>query len=681
MIFTDRTIMVKNGTSSINDTIVLYRGDREVEIRFSLNEGSPFKFGSGSSPNIIEKTEATYGQLVIKTPGNLPPIFSEVAPTIGGKIIFTITAEMIDEITEIGNYTFQIRLLDDSMESRATLPEVKNGIEIREPIALEDISSTNEVEVAAVGYALTTAGTQEGTFDAEGNYNKTTWTTGDRITASKLNKIEAGIDGVNQKVASGGTGEGLTDNSVKFQHLNEALRNRLFEYRDINCNKLSWTKQYVDSTLTIKYSNNCLLSECLNVEPGEKLLAENGHEFKIVYYEGDTISSLSKRYVTSFDFTQPAKIRIQASRQDSATMDLDDFLSKQNIIYSKFAISTDDNSSDNSPNNLNKIHIITNTIKDNYKPLGSDYIAFVDGTNKLDSLYSLWDNLMSEHSDYITKEVIGQDSTGLNINVYKLTPPSKRMSMNDDNFTMLKIIYISCLHGDEPNAPYADFRFFKHLATGHASNDTLKMLYDNVEFVVCPIANPWGYNNNSRLNSNGVNLNRNFPANWVAIEQGKDYSGATAASEIETQLIMKLIDDNSDAFFMFNRHGTATFTEFGRFGYTSSNFKSDRKISYDLFRRLDSSLKDSFKFINSDEPANITRNILGVSFSDAVGNLENYANITKNMNGVLLELGARRFGDSYPTGTLQDMQAMEVEVIGALLETVVLNNSFLLSNK
>ena len=246
---------------------------------------------------------------------------------------------------------------------------------------------------------------------------------------------------------------------------------------------------------------------------------------------------------------------------------------------------------------------------------------------------------------------------------------------------MLKIIYISCLHGDEPNAPYADFRFFKHLATGHASNDTLKMLYDNVEFVVCPIANPWGYNNNSRLNSNGVNLNRNFPANWVAIEQGKDYSGATAASEKETQLIMKLIDDNSDAFFMFNRHGTATFTEFGRFGYTSSNFKSDRKISYDLFRRLDSSLKDSFKFINSDEPANITRNILGVSFSDAVGNLENYANITKNMNGVLLELGARRFGDSYPTGTLQDMQAMEVEVIGALLETVVLNNSFLLSNK
>ena len=206
MIFTDRTIIVQKGTSSINDTIILYRGDKGVEIRFTLNEGSPFKFGSGASPNIIEKTEAAYGQLVIKTPNDLPSIFSEIVPTNEGKIIFTITAEMIDEITEVGNYTFQIRLFDESRNSRATIPEVVNGIEIREPIAAEDVSTTNEVGVATVGYALTTAGTTEDTFDSQGNYNKTTWGTGDRITAAKLNKIEAGIDGVNKKVASGGTG-------------------------------------------------------------------------------------------------------------------------------------------------------------------------------------------------------------------------------------------------------------------------------------------------------------------------------------------------------------------------------------------------------------------------------------------------------------------------------------------
>ena len=228
MIFTDRTIIVRKGTSSINDTIILYRGDKDVEIRFTLNEGSPFRFGSGASPNIIEKTEAAYGQLIIKTPNDLPAIFSEVAPTNNGKIVFTITAEMIDEITEVGNYTFQIRLLDESRNSRATIPEVVNGIEIREPIATEDVSTSNEVGEATVGYALTTAATAEDTFDTQGNYNKTTWGTGDRITAAKLNKIEAGIDGVNKKVASGGTGgQGMTEEqaqqlSTAYQHSQSA---------------------------------------------------------------------------------------------------------------------------------------------------------------------------------------------------------------------------------------------------------------------------------------------------------------------------------------------------------------------------------------------------------------------------------------------------------------------------
>ena len=149
MIFTDRTVIVQKGISSINDTIVLYRGDKNVEIRFTLSEGSPFRYGSGASPNIIEKTEAAYGQLVIKTPNGLPAIFSEVAPTNEGKIVFKITGEMIDEIDEVGNYSFQIRLFDENKNSRVTLPEVNSGIEIREPIASEDTSSTARIRYDA----------------------------------------------------------------------------------------------------------------------------------------------------------------------------------------------------------------------------------------------------------------------------------------------------------------------------------------------------------------------------------------------------------------------------------------------------------------------------------------------------------------------------------------------------
>ena len=204
MIFTERTIKVTNGASQINSPIVLYKGDKNVKIRFKIVD-CPYTY-SKNVDNIIEVSEASYAQLVIKTPNDGLPIFSDIAGTESGYVTFTITGEMIDEAKEVGKYSFQVRLLDDEQFSRITIPEVVDGIDVRDPIAIEDISPTNEVDIATVGYALTTAATPEDAFNSEGNYNKTTWGTGDRITASKLNKMEAGIDGVNKKVASGGTG-------------------------------------------------------------------------------------------------------------------------------------------------------------------------------------------------------------------------------------------------------------------------------------------------------------------------------------------------------------------------------------------------------------------------------------------------------------------------------------------
>ena len=210
MIFTERTIKMSNDVCKIDNPIVLYRGDYNVEIRFTIIE-CPYKYSVKDATNIIEEVDASYGQLVIRVPNDGAPIFSDVVETKRGSIVFTLSGEMIDESIEVGDYTFQIRLFDANKESRATIPPVENGISIREPIAFEDVTTTNEVGEATVGYALTTAAATEDAFDSQGNYNKTTWGTGDRITAAKLNKIEAGIDGVNKKVASGGTGGGVAD--------------------------------------------------------------------------------------------------------------------------------------------------------------------------------------------------------------------------------------------------------------------------------------------------------------------------------------------------------------------------------------------------------------------------------------------------------------------------------------
>ena len=152
MIFTEKTIRVTNGESQINAPIVLYRGDRNIKLRFRIVD-CPYTY-SKTVYNVIESTEASYAQLVIQPPNNKFPIFSDIAATENGYVTFIITGEMIDEIPEVGSYTFQIRLLDDEQHSRITIPEVVGGIEIREPLAIGDASSATEITYDEVTQTL-----------------------------------------------------------------------------------------------------------------------------------------------------------------------------------------------------------------------------------------------------------------------------------------------------------------------------------------------------------------------------------------------------------------------------------------------------------------------------------------------------------------------------------------------
>ena len=202
MIFTERTITVVNDSATINKPLILYRGDKNIELKITIVE-SQFKFRSTGASNVIETANASYAQLVIDTPYDLP-IFSEITATENGTVIFVISAAMIDEVREVGIYDIQIRLLDDSKQSRASIPPVSNAIEIREPIAIEDGSAvdSNAVNAAKVNRALTTTSAPLEVFDSQGNYIKKTWGDGDPITDAALNKMEAGIDGVNKKIAN-----------------------------------------------------------------------------------------------------------------------------------------------------------------------------------------------------------------------------------------------------------------------------------------------------------------------------------------------------------------------------------------------------------------------------------------------------------------------------------------------
>lgn len=134
MIYTERVVTIKNTDAMIDSVVILYRGDKDVEIIFKIID-SKFKFRS-TKGNVIDNTQAAFGQLAILNPSG-SNVISDVSPCGEGLVIFKMTGEMMDELTEVGRYSFHIRLYNEDQTSRITLPPVMDGIEVREPIVDE----------------------------------------------------------------------------------------------------------------------------------------------------------------------------------------------------------------------------------------------------------------------------------------------------------------------------------------------------------------------------------------------------------------------------------------------------------------------------------------------------------------------------------------------------------------
>jgi hypothetical protein len=133
MIYTVSKVTIQSNYKATLDRIItLYKGDKNIEIQFEIVE-SIFRQYKQEGANTIDNLHASYGQLVIQKP-NYTCAISEIAPTKDGRIVFVIPPEMTDEDIELGAYTFQIRLFDETQASRVTLPPVQDGIVILAPI-------------------------------------------------------------------------------------------------------------------------------------------------------------------------------------------------------------------------------------------------------------------------------------------------------------------------------------------------------------------------------------------------------------------------------------------------------------------------------------------------------------------------------------------------------------------
>ena len=192
MIVTDCNIVVDNGISTADKNIIVYRGDFNIQVTFSITQNDGYSYlSSSNNRNLIASTNASHAQMIVKLQNSDDIIIlTEVEPTEDGKVTLTIIREYIDELVEVGSYDYQIRLFSGDQQARITIPPVEGQLIVKSPIMFLDDSAI--INLASIDSAVLLEGDEgnDEAFDTNGSYNKSEWLRGSVITESKMNKIE-----------------------------------------------------------------------------------------------------------------------------------------------------------------------------------------------------------------------------------------------------------------------------------------------------------------------------------------------------------------------------------------------------------------------------------------------------------------------------------------------------------
>lgn len=160
------------------------------------------------------------------------------------------------------------------------------------------------------------------------------------------------------------------------------------------------------------------------------------------------------------------------------------------------------------------------------------------------SLISAYDSMANSFQDQVTKRTLGTTDQNVAIYEYVISTgnynKAGRRGTLDSELSKPIFGIMSGTHGYERASVNGLYYIFRDILSGVPA---LTTLMDNAEIHIIPCLCPWGFDNNSRTNYNGVNLNRNFSAGWYEHDQGsRDYSGPSASSEKETQIAEAWID-------------------------------------------------------------------------------------------------------------------------------------------
>ncbi|NLK92091.1 MAG: DUF2817 domain-containing protein, partial [Bacteroidales bacterium] len=171
-----------------------------------------------------------------------------------------------------------------------------------------------------------------------------------------------------------------------------------------------------------------------------------------------------------------------------------------------------------------------------------------------DDIFALYDALVAAYPNYITKTICGQDSLGSNIYRYDFKPSDFERSSTA--IAVPKMILCAGVHGNERAGVYNLYESMNQICKNWSSDETLEVLRWDVHYIVIPIVNVYGFTNNTKFNPNNVNIARNFPSGWVKIDDpmADNYGGTEPLSELETQCVDQVLQENTDAIYFGSYH-------------------------------------------------------------------------------------------------------------------------------
>ena len=203
MIYKKCIMTINKNNATLDEDIYLFRLDKNIELHFSI-VNNRYKFDKSDLNNIIAQTNAAYFQIRLYRSDEIKYTFA-IQPTQDGVAVLTITDDLINDPIEVGEYDFQISLLDADKTSMISMPIVTKQLHVCEPL----VSDTALMGKAVLGLSTAANGEMKNAFDSEGNYIREIHSNGEIISAQLFNKFEEALE-TNTKAIKAGTGGGGT---------------------------------------------------------------------------------------------------------------------------------------------------------------------------------------------------------------------------------------------------------------------------------------------------------------------------------------------------------------------------------------------------------------------------------------------------------------------------------------